>query len=325
MSEKTSTFQLDAVIPWVNGNDKKWQEQLNNYLTVKIDFTKKKESVRFNSIGEIDIAIKSIIKYAPFFKNIYLITDDQQPEAFESLKALGKSSGINLELIDHKVLFKGYEEFLPCFNSCSIESLLFNIPKLSEHFVLFNDDFFIMRDANVSDFFTNGKPIIRGNWKTFNEDRMYRKMYHKLLASMGKYVPKKGISYKELQQNGAKLAGTDKYIRRFHSPYPIRKSTIAAFFKNYDVKNNIQYRFRDKNQFIICSLSDHLEIKNNTYDFQKNTKLSYFRSYKNHLVVMLKLFWFDINKNKVFITFQSLEMADNKTQSYILNWLHKKL
>ena len=325
MSEKTPAFQIDAVIPWVNGNDKKWQEKLNHYLTVKIDFNKKKESVRFNSIGEIDIAIKSIIKYAPFFKNIYLITDDQQPEAFESLKALGKSSGINLELIDHKELFKGYEEFLPCFNSCAIETLLFNIPKLSEHFVLFNDDFFVMRDANVNDFFINGNPIVRGNWKALNEDRKYRTMYHNLLSSIGKSTPKKGISYKELQQNGAKLAGTDKYIRRFHSPYPIRKSTIATFFKNYDVKNNIQYRFRDKNQFIICSLSDHLEVKKNTYDFQKNTKLSYFRSYKNHLVVMLKLFWFDINKNKVFITFQSLEMADNKTQSYILNWLHKKL
>lgn len=325
MSEKTPTFQIDAVIPWVNGNDKKWQEKLNHYLTVKIDFNKKKESVRFNSIGEIDIAIRSIIKYAPFFKNIYLITDDQQPEAFESLKALGKSSGINLELIDHKELFKGYEEFLPCFNSCAIETLLFNIPKLSEHFVLFNDDFFVMRDANVNDFFINGKPIIRGNWKALNEDRKYRTMYHNLLSSIGKSAPKKGISYKELQQNGAKLAGTDKYIRRFHSPYPIRKSTIATFFKDYDVENNIKYRFRDQNQFIICSLSDHLEVKNNTFCFQKNTKLTYFRSYKNHFLVKLKLFWFDINKNKVFMTFQSLEMANQKTQSYILNWLHKKL
>ena len=107
----TSNPPIDAIIPWVNGNDKKWQEKLNQHLEVKINFNKKKESVRFNSIGEVDIAIKSIIKYAPFFKNIYLVTDEQIPDSFKSLKSLGNSFGINLEVIDHKIIFQGYEEF----------------------------------------------------------------------------------------------------------------------------------------------------------------------------------------------------------------------
>ena len=40
MRENNHNIQLDAVIPWVNGNDTKWQEKLNQHLEVKIDFSK---------------------------------------------------------------------------------------------------------------------------------------------------------------------------------------------------------------------------------------------------------------------------------------------
>jgi len=79
MKENISNIQIDAVIIWVDGNDKQWQEKINKFSKVKIDFGKKKESVRYNSIGEIDITIKSIIKYASFINNIFLVTDNQIP------------------------------------------------------------------------------------------------------------------------------------------------------------------------------------------------------------------------------------------------------
>ena len=50
-------MEIDAVITWVNGNDIKWQKKINFYLESKIDFSLKKESVRYNSIGELDVAI----------------------------------------------------------------------------------------------------------------------------------------------------------------------------------------------------------------------------------------------------------------------------
>ncbi len=325
MKKIDNIIKIDAIIPWVNGNDENWQKKINTYLDKKIDFNKKKESVRFNSIGEINISIKSIIKHAPFFNTIYIVTDDQIPDSFDELHQLAKSSGINLEIVDHKVIFQDYEDFLPCFNSCSIETLLFRIPNLSEHFVIFNDDFFIMREITPNDFFIDEEPIIRGNWEDYNENRKYRNFYKNFLLSIKKSPLNKRTSFKELQQNGAKLAGTDKYVRRFHAPYPIRKSTLVNFFKNYDLRNNIKYKFRNKEQFLIYSLSDHLEIKNNTFVYKKKTKLTYFRNYKSYYWVRIKLFLFEKNKNKAFMTFQSLEMADNKTQEYIVNWLNKKL
>lgn len=326
MENTVANIQVDAVIPWVNGNDEKWQEKINKHLENKIDFNKKKESSRFNSIGEIDIAIKSIIKYAPFFKNIYLVTDNQRPDSFNKLKELGKSSGINLEIIDHKLIFEGFEEFLPCFNSRSIESVLFKIPKLSEHYVIFNDDTFIMRETKIEDFFVNGYPVIRGKWMHFYENQTFKNLILNFLNQLGFSKNKKRSGNKKVMQNSAQLVGCEKFIRRFHTPIPIRKSTQINFFnKNNILENNIKHKFRHETQFIISSLTEHLEFKQNTFLFKRKTKLTYFRSYKNHFIVKLKLFWFDINKNKTFITCQSLEQANTKSLNYILNWINKRI
>ena len=326
MSERQENFQVDAVITWVNGNDKNWQEKINAYSETKINFSSKNHLKRYNSIGEIDIAIKSIIKFAPFVRNIFLVTDDQSPESFDSLRSLAQEKDMNLELIDHKVIFRGYEEFLPTFNSCSIISMLFKIPDLAEHFIIFNDDTFLMKEVSVKDFFINGEPIIRGKWQAFNEDRTLRKSYHKVLSSLG--IPKKEakISFKKLQQNSAKLAQADKYVRRFHTPVSVRRSTLTNFFKEDSLlKKNIQHRFRNEDQFLLSSLSEHLEIKQDTYHYRSYSQLTYFRSYKNLWLTKLKLRGYEKNPRKLFITFQSLDMAEDHILDYILNWLENRL
>lgn len=326
MKKNSSNVKIDAVIPWVNGNDVKWQKKINNHKKVKIDFNKKKESVRFNSIGEIDITIKSIIKYAPFIKNIFLVTDDQTLDSFDNLKSLARKKGINLALIDHKIIFKDFEDCLPCFNSCSIGSMLFRIPNIAEHFVIFNDDTFLMRETKPTDFFVNNHPVIRGKWLSFSENQVFKNFFKKYLIKIGLQKKKKGFSFKRVQQTSAKLAGTNRYIRRFHTPVSVRKSTLVNFYQNNNLLyNNIKHRFRDESQFITSSLSEHLEIKANTYIYKKNIQLTYFRSYKKHFMVKLKLFLFTQNSKNLFMTFQSLEMANEKSQKYILNWINKRI
>jgi len=326
MGNNTQNIQVDAVITWVNASDKEWQKKINIYSENKIDFSKKEQSIRYNSIGEIDIAIKSIIKYADFVNTIYLVTDKQKPKSFEALKNRAAPKNINLVLIDHTIIFRDYLEFLPTFNSCTIGSMLFKIPNLSEHFIVFNDDTFLMRKTRVSDFFIDGKPIVRGKWKAFNENRHLRKFYHKLRGYLGIPIKKKTAGFKKFQQTSAKIAGTKKYIRRFHTPVCIRKSTLESFYKlNPILENNIKYRFRNENQFIISSLSEHLEVKQNTYHYRKNNQLTYFRSYKKLSTVKQKLHKFLKRKGKLFMTFQSLELADDTILNYILNWIDYRL
>ena len=325
-TENELELKIDAVITWVDGNDLNWQKKINKYLKVKKDFSKKKNLVRYNSIGEIDITIKSILKFAPFIKKIFLVTDDQKPQSFQELQLKAKKLNRELILVDHKIIFKNYEEFLPCFNSCSIGNMLYKIPDLSEKFIIFNDDTFLMRLTKHSDFFYHDFPVLRGKWEKYYENQKLRIFYHKMLKKINKKFKVKSGGFKTFHQTSAKLAGTKNYLRRFHTPVPVRKSTLNNFFKNNNIlSDNIKFRFRDEKQFIISSLSEHLEIKNSTFKYRKNRQLTYFRSYKNQYFTKIKLWLFSVNKKKLFMTFQSLEMADKKSFNYIINWIDNRI
>lgn len=325
--QSKNSIEVDAVILWVDGSDLNWQVRFNKYSQTKIDFNTKKETVRYNSIGEIDIAIKSIIKFAPYIRNIFLVTDNQKPKSFDQLKELAFDFDINLELIDHKVIFKGYKNCLPSFNASSIESMVFRIPKLSEHFIYFNDDTFLMSETKIEDFFRDGIPIIRGEWRKYYEDLFFRKYYYLLFGEKNKNKFNV-VSVKQLQQNSAKIAGLSKYIYKHHVPAAIRKSTLEIFFKDNNLlMDNVKYRFRNQSQFVLASMSNHLEIKNKTYFYDRNSRLTYidFGSYKYYLILKLKLFWHKRNKNKLFLCCQSLELANEKKLNYVLNWINKRL
>lgn len=325
-TENELELKIDAVIAWVDGNDLNWQKKINKYLKVKKDFSKKKNLVRYNSIGEIDITIKSILKFAPFIKKIFLVTDNQKPQSFQELQLKAKKLNRELILVDHKIIFKNYEEFLPCFNSCSIGNMLYKIPDLSEKFIIFNDDTFLMRLTKPSDFFYNDFPVLRGKWEKYYENQKLRIFYHNILKKINKKFKVKSGGFKTFQQTSAKLAGTKNYLRRFHTPVSVRKSTLNNFFKNNNIlSDNIKFRFRDKKQFIISSLSEHLEIKNSTFKYRKNKQLTYFRSYKNKYFTIIKLWLFSVNKKKLFMTFQSLEMADKKSFNYITHWIDNRI
>ena len=316
---------VDAVITWVDSADVVWQNNINKYLENKIDWNNEKTVNAYHSINEIEITIISIIKNAKFIKNIYLVTDNQQPKDFDKLQVLAKKSKVNLLVIDHKVIFKGYEHYLPTFNSITIETMIFRIPNLNEHFLFFNDDFFLMKETKIEDFFIGNSTVIRGKWDSFYEDKTIRKLALKLKSIFKKVDVNKG-GYKLYQQNTAKLLGLKKYLRIDHTPVSMKKSSIEAYFKinPKSLDYNIKHRFRNNTQFFIMSLSNHLEIKKNAFILENNFNLSYYQSY-SYLKIVFKLFWFDIDKTKKFMCFQMLVWANEKTRLYILNWIDKKL
>lgn len=321
--EKRNDIVVDAVITWVDGSDAVWRDKINAHLEKKIDWNNKISSKRYNSIDEIDIAIESIIKFAPFIRSIFLVTDNQQPKAFEQLKEKAAKQNINLKLVDHTVIFKDYEACLPTFNSCSIITALYRIPDMSEHFIIFNDDTFLMRETKIEDFFINGWPVIRGRWDYFYRNSWFRKTYNKYFNKN----LKTNVGYKALQQKSARIAGfTKKYVRRDHTPVSVRKSTLDNFFTQNPelLLNNIQHKFRHNDQFIISSLSNHLEIKQKTYVLKTDYQLTYFRTYKV-IPTIFKLFWFDWNKSKLFVCLQSLELGSKSMQTYVLKWINNKM
>jgi len=317
---------IDAVITWVDGNDEAFREKLNQYSENKIDWSNKKETIRFNSIEEVGVVIDSIVKFAPFIRNIFLVTDNQTPKCFNALVKKNSEKSVNIELIDHSIIFKDYEQYLPTFNSCSIGTMLYRIPNLAEQFVFFNDDTFLMRETKPEDFFVNGLPVVRGRWSKYYENQILRNIYKKTVGFIKKKKVENVAGYKLAQQKSAKLLGLKQYVRRDHTPVAIRKSTVASFFDTHNslFQNNIKHRFRHADQFIISSLSNHIEIKNNSYVLKKDFQLVYFQSYTNILMLRKKLLEFELNKSKLFMCCQSLEIASPQVIDMFFAWFSKR-
>jgi len=88
------------------------------------------------------------------------VTDDQQPV----LAPMSAGEDAKIRIVDHRAIFAGYEDALPTFNSLSIETMLWRIPGLADHFLYFNDDVFLTAPVTPSDFFSADGPVLRGKW-----------------------------------------------------------------------------------------------------------------------------------------------------------------
>lgn len=137
--------KIDFVIPWVDGSDKKWKKEKEYYDENNISGP----SSRFRDWDLLKYWFRGVEKYAPWVNKIYFITCGQKPEWLNE-------NNSKLELINHKDYIP--KEYLPIFSSHPIELNLHRIKDLSEQFVYFNDDMYIIDKVKPSDFFCSNLP-----------------------------------------------------------------------------------------------------------------------------------------------------------------------
>ncbi|WP_019217602.1 Stealth CR1 domain-containing protein [Legionella tunisiensis] len=105
MSRYSSNEPVDAVITWVDGYDKVHAEKLASYLA-KIGLDKRPETAsptRFNQQGELDYCVHSLLRFAPWLRTIYIVTDAQTPSLMKTL--VGTPHENKVKLIDHRDIF----------------------------------------------------------------------------------------------------------------------------------------------------------------------------------------------------------------------------
>ncbi|WP_406430368.1 stealth conserved region 3 domain-containing protein [Streptomyces sp. NBC_01589] len=145
-------FPVDAVYTWVDGADVGWLERKNAVLSSMGMITEDAASsaARFRNRDELRYSLRSIDMYAPWIRNIYLVTDQQIPPWLDT-------SHPRVRVVDHTEIF-GTFGALPTYNSHAIESRLHHIKGLSEHFLYFNDDVFAGRPIQPGLFYlSNGQ------------------------------------------------------------------------------------------------------------------------------------------------------------------------
>ena len=106
-------------------------------------------SSRFADNEELRYSIRSLEKFAPWIRNIFIVTNGQIP------------SWLNLDhprirIITHMELFSNTSH-LPTFSSPAIETHIHKIPGLSKKFIYMNDDVFFGDHVWPDDFYTHSK------------------------------------------------------------------------------------------------------------------------------------------------------------------------
>ena len=142
-------MEIDFVITWVDMNDPKWQDEYNLYSKDKNISKNGKSEARFRDNGLLRYWFRGVEKFAPWVRKIHFITNGQKPEWLDI-------NNPKIHLVDHKDFIPS--QFLPTYNSVVIERYIHRIPGLSDHFVYFNDDFYIINDLKPERFFVNGLP-----------------------------------------------------------------------------------------------------------------------------------------------------------------------
>lgn len=223
-------MEIDFVITWVDMDDPKWKSDFSKF-SGKIDNSKNEVSeARFRDYGLLKYWFRGVDKFAPWVRKIHFVTCGQKPEWLDE-------NHPKLNLVNHKDFIP--EQYLPVFNSNLIEIYMHRIPELSEQFVYFNDDFFIINNLPKERFFQNGLPNDIAAFRTNFGWSQYGKMLQNNIRLINRFFVKKEV----LKRDAAKwyfkgygkkarmnywMRGYSKFItlRTPHNAQPYLKSTF---------------------------------------------------------------------------------------------------
>ncbi len=173
---------MDVVYTWVNGSDAKHQELLALYTALmyppppplvpetadmpteagalaareeelkrlQAEQTEKQHTTknRFRDNQELRYSLRSIWRFAPWVRHVYIVTNGQIPYWLNT-------GHPRISVISHSQIFPN-SSHLPTFASPAIESHLHRIPGLADKFIYFNDDVMLGNVVWPDDFYSHG-------------------------------------------------------------------------------------------------------------------------------------------------------------------------
>lgn len=101
---------------------------------------------RFEDNEELRYSLRSLEKFAPWVRHVYIITNGQIPYWINM-------ESNRLSIVTHQEIFPNTSH-LPTFSSPAIESHLHRIPGLSQKFIYMNDDVMFGKEVWPDDFYT---------------------------------------------------------------------------------------------------------------------------------------------------------------------------
>lgn len=142
-------MDIDFVITWVDMNNQEWKKDFLKYSGKQENCKNSVSEARFRDYGLLKYWFRGIEKFTPWVRKIHFVTSCQIPDWLDT-------SNPRLHIVKHEDFIP--HQFLPTFNSVVIERYIHKIEGLADHFVYFNDDFYIINNISIERFFYNGLP-----------------------------------------------------------------------------------------------------------------------------------------------------------------------
>lgn len=145
-------MEIDFVITWVDGSDPAWKKEKEAYAEQETSgkiASMDGRDARYRDHGLLRYWFRGVEKFAPWVRKIHFVTWGHLPPWLDVEHP-------KLHVVRHEDYIP--EKFLPIFNSNALEMNLHKIAGLSEHFVYFNDDMFLIGPVRETDFFQDGRP-----------------------------------------------------------------------------------------------------------------------------------------------------------------------
>lgn len=138
--------KIDFIITWVDGNDKDWQEEKRHHSPSKKEDDR---NIRYRDWGILKYWFRGVEQNASWVNKIHFVTWGHIPSWLDV-------NNPKINIVQHKDFIP--KKFLPTFNSRVIELFFHKIEGLTDKFIYFNDDMFLINKTEVTTFFKNGLP-----------------------------------------------------------------------------------------------------------------------------------------------------------------------
>ena len=248
-------FPVDLVFPYVNSTVKTWQDEYINFCKTHgyEDRVKAFNNERYRDWGYLRYMFRGIDQNMPFVRKVFLILQDED-------QAPAWLQQDQVEIVLHKDFIP--EQFLPTYNSTTIEMFLDRIPGLAEHFIYANDDIYAMKPMMATDFFTpDGKVKIGFRQRT-------------LKAPLLQFDAVCNNCFNMVQRKLVLRDTTPNYLTPFHEFVPMIKSHVTKvneLFHNEIEKGITPFRApTNHNQYIYSYyefFTNNNDMPTRTYEY----------------------------------------------------------
>jgi len=152
LAPRANQLAIDVVYTWVDSKDPEWRRAFTELTTHGASWDSLSEA-RFCSNDELRYSLRSLYLYMPWVNRIHIVSSCRPPDWLDT-------GHKRLRWITHEEILPA--DCLPTFNSHAIETSLHRVPDLSDNFIYFNDDFFVLDDLSPTDF-VNGNGTLNAN------------------------------------------------------------------------------------------------------------------------------------------------------------------